>query len=279
MSASSSQSAAAAESKAAESAEAGARLAKEKSELSKKLTSAQDYIQSMLNERSDIEKKFHSMKDDLLTRLQNACGQRDDARGQVLELQAQMEALREQLVGQQRFTAAAAATSPAVATAAAAAATASSPGGQGAPLVSDGMAGSPHLAANGVDGGVPAAGPLGSFAQSLTAKSSGYARAISDGMATLGFGAQPLGTPPPVALQPVGPETEADRKMREMQVSAGRRSRGGQARAGVRGAGRRGQACEGRAGAGRRARGRQACVGHGSQRCARGTCTCVLHDV
>uniref|UniRef100_A0A7R9Z6X9 Dilute domain-containing protein n=1 Tax=Chlamydomonas euryale TaxID=1486919 RepID=A0A7R9Z6X9_9CHLO len=37
-------------------------------------------------------------------------------------------------------------------------------------------------------------------------------------MATLGFGAQPLGTPPPVALQPVGPETEADRKMREMQA-------------------------------------------------------------
>ena len=43
----------------------------------------QDYINRSMNERSDIEKKFHSMKDDLLNRLQNACNQRDEARGQV----------------------------------------------------------------------------------------------------------------------------------------------------------------------------------------------------
>jgi hypothetical protein len=43
----------------------------------------QEYIQRQLTERSDIEKKFHAMKDDLITRLQNACAQRDDARAQV----------------------------------------------------------------------------------------------------------------------------------------------------------------------------------------------------
>jgi len=32
---------------------------------------------------SELEKKFHAMKDDLITRLQNACGQRDEARAQV----------------------------------------------------------------------------------------------------------------------------------------------------------------------------------------------------
>ena len=45
--------------------------------------SAQEYIGRQMNERSDIEKKFHSMKDDLINRLQNACNQRDEARGQV----------------------------------------------------------------------------------------------------------------------------------------------------------------------------------------------------
>ena len=48
---------------------------------------AQEYINRQMMERSDIEKKFHSMKDDLITRLQNACGQRDEARQGVLELQ------------------------------------------------------------------------------------------------------------------------------------------------------------------------------------------------
>lgn len=43
----------------------------------------QEYIARQQTERSDIEKKFYAMKDDLITRLQNACAQRDDARAQV----------------------------------------------------------------------------------------------------------------------------------------------------------------------------------------------------
>ncbi len=56
---------------------------KSKAELDRKLATAQEYIQRQLTERSEIEKKFHAMKDDLITRLQNACAQRDDARAQV----------------------------------------------------------------------------------------------------------------------------------------------------------------------------------------------------
>jgi hypothetical protein len=56
----------------------------------------------MMNERSDIEKKFHAMKEDLLTRLQNACSQRDEARTQVLELQAELEKSKEQLLTKER---------------------------------------------------------------------------------------------------------------------------------------------------------------------------------
>lgn len=60
---------------------------KDRADLEKQLKAAQEYIQRQLNERSDIEKKFHAMKDDLITRLQNACNQRDEARAQVgLEL-------------------------------------------------------------------------------------------------------------------------------------------------------------------------------------------------
>jgi hypothetical protein len=59
------------------------RASKDKSEADRKLDSAKDYIARMQNERSDIDKRFHAMKDDLLTRLQNACAQRDEARAQV----------------------------------------------------------------------------------------------------------------------------------------------------------------------------------------------------
>ena len=34
----------------------------------------------------ELENRFHSMKDDLITRLQNACAQRDEARAQVGDL-------------------------------------------------------------------------------------------------------------------------------------------------------------------------------------------------
>lgn len=43
----------------------------------------QDYIQRLMAEKSDLDKRFHGMKDELITRLQNACQQRDDARAQV----------------------------------------------------------------------------------------------------------------------------------------------------------------------------------------------------
>ena len=43
----------------------------------------QECIERQKNERPDLEKKFHDVKDDLTTRLQNACNQRDEARGQV----------------------------------------------------------------------------------------------------------------------------------------------------------------------------------------------------
>lgn len=43
----------------------------------------QDYIQRLMAEKADIDKRFHGMKDELITRLQNACAQRDEARAQV----------------------------------------------------------------------------------------------------------------------------------------------------------------------------------------------------
>eukprot|EP00798_Chlamydomonas_sp_ICE-L_P027113 gene27113-2338_t len=73
------------------------KAAKDKAELERKFATAQEYINRQMNERSEIEKKFHGMKDDLINRLQNACNQRDEARGQVLELQNENEKLRESL--------------------------------------------------------------------------------------------------------------------------------------------------------------------------------------
>ena len=69
---------------AAQLAEATERAGKEKVETDRKLDSAKDYIGRMQLERAEVDKKFHAMKDDLLTRLQNACSQRDEARAQVL---------------------------------------------------------------------------------------------------------------------------------------------------------------------------------------------------
>jgi hypothetical protein len=45
--------------------------------------SLQDYIQRLMAEKADLDKRFHGMKDELITRLQNACAQRDEARAQV----------------------------------------------------------------------------------------------------------------------------------------------------------------------------------------------------
>lgn len=48
-----------------------------------RLCSHQDYIQRLMAEKADLDKRFHGMKDELITRLQNACAQRDEARAQV----------------------------------------------------------------------------------------------------------------------------------------------------------------------------------------------------
>lgn len=194
----------------AQLAEATALAAKDKAELDRKLASAQEYINRMLNERSDIEKKFHAMKEDLLTRLQNACTQRDDARGQVLELQAEMEKLREAVLLKDRqlqvasATAAAAAMIP-VQTVSAAPATPQSAGG-------------------------PAGAAAGSPLNAISQKGSGYARALSEGIGMLGFGGA-AATPPvgsrtageefgrsPATPAAGGVESEADRRMRELQA-------------------------------------------------------------
>ncbi len=52
-------------------------------ELATQLKRAQDYIGQLMAERKQIDNKFHDMKTDLITRLQNACTQRDEARGRV----------------------------------------------------------------------------------------------------------------------------------------------------------------------------------------------------
>lgn len=66
-------------------------------EMATALKKAQDYIGQLMNERGQIDKKFHEMKSDLITRLQNACAQRDEARGRVLELEDLMSKQSEAL--------------------------------------------------------------------------------------------------------------------------------------------------------------------------------------
>jgi len=195
-------------------AELTERAAKEKAELEKKLASARDWIDRQMNERSDIEKKFHAMKDDLITRLQNACGQRDEARAQVLELQAEMEKMRESLTVKERQL-----TLASAAAAAAAVAPASSP----AP------------AANGAPAASTPATEGSRLMENFAKRAPGYAKAISDSMSTiLSFNTPPPGSRPgreeeagartPDIRTPgmtpgaAGPETETERKMRELQA-------------------------------------------------------------
>ncbi|KAG1657561.1 hypothetical protein FOA52_006761 [Chlamydomonas sp. UWO 241] len=190
----------------AAAAVAAAAAAKEKEELVRKQASAEEYIGRMLSERSDIEKKFHGMKDDLMTRLQNACGQRDDARAQVLELQAEMEKARELV--QKRERQLTVASKAAVANAAAAAAAVAAAGEQAAGA---GTAAAAAVASVSGAGASPAP-PLG------RAQSALYSRELGGG----GFGSSPSmyrarGESGPRAEG--GPqESEADRKMRELQA-------------------------------------------------------------
>ncbi len=51
----------------------------------------QDYIGRLTHEKGDLDKRFHGMKDELIARLQNACAQRDEARGQVRTCPACMD--------------------------------------------------------------------------------------------------------------------------------------------------------------------------------------------
>eukprot|EP00197_Chlamydomonas_leiostraca_P009765 CAMPEP_0202867474 /NCGR_PEP_ID=MMETSP1391-20130828/9454_1 /ASSEMBLY_ACC=CAM_ASM_000867 /TAXON_ID=1034604 /ORGANISM="Chlamydomonas leiostraca, Strain SAG 11-49" /LENGTH=1634 /DNA_ID=CAMNT_0049547521 /DNA_START=190 /DNA_END=5094 /DNA_ORIENTATION=- len=190
---------------AAAAAEAAA---KTKAELDKKLATAQEYIQRQLTERSDIEKKFHAMKDDLITRLQNACAQRDDARAQVLELQNEMEKMKEGLHSKDRQLAAAAASMGAAGAAAA---------------LTPGPAAAGAAATNG-----PAATPDGKGTPlSAVSRAPGYAKAMYDSMASsLGI-AGGAGTPtarrpgeesPALGGPGASAESELERKTRELQA-------------------------------------------------------------
>lgn len=96
---------------------------KEKAELERRLSVAQEYIQRSQMEKSDLDKRFSAMKDELITRLQNACLQRDEARGQVLELEAELarmkeeiDRLKQQLLREHQFPVSAAAAAAAAAT-------------------------------------------------------------------------------------------------------------------------------------------------------------------
>ncbi|KAG1675861.1 hypothetical protein FOA52_001518 [Chlamydomonas sp. UWO 241] len=149
---------------------------------------------------------------------------RDDARAQVLELQATIEGMREVQAARERELATAAHAAGAASAAAAAAAVRGSP----APAAAAAGTASPRMGANGMgangEGGAAAQGPLGSLAQSLSmsSKTGGYAKALSDGMTAFGFGGGSPGSQPSGAhaatAAPHAPESEADRKMRELQA-------------------------------------------------------------
>ncbi len=66
----------------------------------------QDYIGRLTHEKGDLDKRFHGMKDELIARLQNACAQRDEARGQVLELQNALGRLEQDLAARDKQLAA-----------------------------------------------------------------------------------------------------------------------------------------------------------------------------
>ncbi|KXZ52497.1 hypothetical protein GPECTOR_9g541 [Gonium pectorale] len=76
-------------------------------ELAAGLKKAQDYIGQLISERKHVDAKFYEMKADLITRLQNACAQRDEARGNVMTLEADLAKLHESLEAKDRELAAA----------------------------------------------------------------------------------------------------------------------------------------------------------------------------
>ncbi|GLC49894.1 hypothetical protein PLESTB_000320300 [Pleodorina starrii] len=187
-------------------------------EMATALKKAQDDIGQLMSERSQIDKKFHEMKTDLITRLQNACAQRDEARGRVLELENENTKLTESLQVKGRELAAANAAAAAVQVPASVATAAASPGPVGTPVA--------H----------PATAMQNMF-QKLQASAPGYARNVADNISGLFAkeGTQ-MRTPPragitvgeddmrPPSLSSIpgsagaSPESEADRRMREAQM-------------------------------------------------------------
>ncbi|GLC49895.1 hypothetical protein PLESTB_000320400 [Pleodorina starrii] len=83
-------------------------------EMATALRKAQVYIDQLRSERSQTDKEFREIKTDLITRLQNTCAQRDEARGRVLELENENSKLSESLQVKDRELAAAKAAAAAV---------------------------------------------------------------------------------------------------------------------------------------------------------------------
>ncbi|GLI63183.1 hypothetical protein VaNZ11_005953 [Volvox africanus] len=205
--------------KLAASEEESARKGKEMQAALKK---SEEYINQLMIERSQIDRKFHDMKSDLVTRLTNACAQRDEARARVLELENEVAKLLETIQVKDKELAAASAAAVAVQTVQ----TAAGPvGGMGSP----GPVGTPIA---------PAASAVQNMFQKLQATAPGYARNVADNITGLfGKDSTPLRTPqrpgsmlaeedirsPIVGSTPgsvigAGMESEQDRRMREAQV-------------------------------------------------------------
>ncbi|GFR45883.1 hypothetical protein Agub_g7337 [Astrephomene gubernaculifera] len=176
-------------------------------ELATALKKHQDYIGQLMSERSRIDKKFQEMKADLITRLQNACAQRDEARGRVLELDNEYVKMTESLQAKERELAAANA-----AASAAAAVQAVQSASAGAITV----AGSPMPATTPVAAST-AANTMHSMFQKLQTSAPGYARNIAENISTL-FTKEgaPLRTPPRAGV------LHGDDDMRTPSVSGAR---------------------------------------------------------
>ncbi|GLC45498.1 hypothetical protein PLESTM_001742300 [Pleodorina starrii] len=185
---------------------------------------AQDYIGQLISERSQIDKEFAEMKTDLTTRLQNACAQRDEARGRVLELENENTKLSESLQVKDRELAAANAAAAAVQVVQSAA----GPAGVATAAASPGPVGTPVT---------PPATAMQDLPKPQASAPAGYARNVADNIS--GFFAKEgalMRTPPRAGITVgdddmrlpglssipssagAGPESEADRLMREAQM-------------------------------------------------------------
>jgi len=201
----------AAEAAAAAKAEAdGAKKRRdaEKAEGDKQLKVAQDYIQRLMAERGDLERRLHGMKEELIARLQNACAQRDEARAQAMELEARLQRSAGEVAAAREEGAAAAAAAAAAASAAA--------------VVTTGASGGDKAGVRGL-------------MHSLAIQAPGYARMIADAtggyLAGAGAGGGVAGAPEHVRQGGAGAlvvsggggalvtaESELERRARELQA-------------------------------------------------------------